>query len=296
MTTSNANDFIFAGYRFADVTTVSVGSGWTTINDSGGYYLSEYQIVSAAQAGLVATASTEGFRFDDEDGEILDAVVQAPASGTTAPLTVAAGSTLDIDNTTITGGALTNSGTVNLTGTSSLTGVAVTNAGLLAATSGTLSVSGSVTNTGNLLTNGASLDITGPVTGNGTATISGTNAVLEFGAASAEDTTFATDAIGMLILDDASSFSGTITEFTTADSIDLANFLFSGNPMIESVTGTGNLGTTTNVTVTDGSMSATFQLFNQHANEFAVNSAAYSLTADNNTPNHGTLFQLAAAH
>ena len=289
VTTSNPNDFIFAGYRFIYTPGPGAGSGWTAISAGGGYYMSEYQVTSAVQSGLVATTSSA-----DLNGGIADAVVQA--SGAPAAMTVDAGSTLDLNNTTIAGGTLGNAGTVNSTGTSALNGVVVTNSGLLEATGGILTISGSVTNTGNLLANGASLDITGPVTGNGTATISGTNAVLEFGAASAENSTFATGATGMFKLDAAQSLTGTVAGLANGDSIDLANFLFSGNPTIDSVTGTGNSGTTTNVTVKDGSLSATLQLFNQYANQFAVNSAAYSLTADNNTPNHGTLFQLAAAH
>ena len=74
ITTSNANDLIIAGYRFGSNATPAAGAGWTAINASGSYYLSEYQIVSATQAGLVATAST-----GDENGGIVDAIVQASA-------------------------------------------------------------------------------------------------------------------------------------------------------------------------------------------------------------------------
>ncbi len=56
LTTSNANDFVFAGYRFASDATPGAGSSWTAINAGSGYYLSEYQVVSAPQTGLVATA------------------------------------------------------------------------------------------------------------------------------------------------------------------------------------------------------------------------------------------------
>ncbi len=77
ITTSNANDFVFAAYRFSTDATPSAGSSWTAINASGGYYLSEYQITSATQTGLVATASTA-----DENGGIVDAV-QAGSSTTT---------------------------------------------------------------------------------------------------------------------------------------------------------------------------------------------------------------------
>ena len=239
ITTSNANDLIIAGYRFGSNAAPAAGSGWTTLNASGNYYLSEYQIVSATQAGLVATAST-----GDENGGIIDAIVQAAVSPPTTGgmLTVDAGSTLDLTSTTINGGTLSNSGTVDLTGTSTLNGVAVTNSGTLEATSGALNVSGPVTNTGNLLANGGTVDIAGAVTGSGTATISGTNSVLEFGAASAENTTFSAAIASMLKLDNPSSFTGTVAGLATGDSIDLTNFLFSGGPTIAGVTGTGAVG------------------------------------------------------
>jgi hypothetical protein len=50
------------------------------------------------------------------------------------------------------------------------------------------------------------------------------------------------------------------------------------------------------VTVHDGSLNATLELLNQYTNQFAVAPTAYSLVADNNTPNHGTTLQLATAH
>jgi hypothetical protein len=180
---------------------------------------------------------------------------------------------------------------VDSTGISTLNGVAVNNSNLLEVTGGKLIIdAAAVTNTGNLLASGAALDITGAVTGNGTATIGGTDAVLEFGAASAENTTFAPGLACMLKLDAAQSFTGTVAGLVSGDSIDLANFLFSNNPTI-SVTGTGNAGSTTNVTVHDGALSATIALMNQFANQFAVNPAAYSLTADNTSAsNAGSLF------
>jgi len=290
VTTTNADDLVFASYRFTYDATPSAGSSWTAINASGGYYLSEYEITSASQTGLVATASTT-----DENGGIVDAV-QAASSGGTGVLTVDAGSTLDLNNTTITGGSLTNAGTVDQTGgTSALSGVAITNSETIEATSGTLTASGPVTNTGNLLANGGNLDFTGAVTGNGTATLNGANSILEFGAASAENTTFAgTDDI--LKLDNVSSFTGTVAGMAEGDGIDLTNFLFSNNPTVTGVTGTGAAGSTTNVTVHDGSLNATLELLNQYTNQFAVAPTAYSLVADNNTPNHGTTLQLATAH
>jgi hypothetical protein len=98
----------------------------------------------------------------------------------------------------------------------------------------------------------------------------------------------------LLKLDNASSFTGTVAGLASGDSIDLANFLFSNNPLITGVSGTGSSGSTlTNVTVQDGSQIVTLHLLNQFANQFAVSPAAYSLVADNNAPNHGTVLQLA---
>ena len=37
-------------------------------------------------------------------------------------------------------------------------------------------------------------------------------------------------------------------------------------------------------------MSATLELFNNTLNQFAVNPSVYSLVADTNSPNQGTLF------
>ena len=78
-TTSNANDLIFATYRFFG-SNPTAGSGWNTIDGGSDGYLSEYQIVSAPQAGLVATTSS------GENGGIIDAVVAAASTG---PSTVA---------------------------------------------------------------------------------------------------------------------------------------------------------------------------------------------------------------
>jgi hypothetical protein len=80
------------------------------------------------------------------------------------------------------------------------------------------------------------------------------------------------------------------------ESIDLANFLFAGNPTISKVTGTAAAGTETDVTIKDGTQTAILKLVNAIAGEFATSASAYSLTADGNTSNQGTLFQLAAPH
>src|SRR6185437_8070754 len=82
VTTSNASDFVFAAYRFSSNSNPSAGPGWTAINSSGGYYLSEYQVVSATQNGLVATASST-----DQNGGIVDAIVAASTHPLVSTLT-----------------------------------------------------------------------------------------------------------------------------------------------------------------------------------------------------------------
>jgi len=114
--------------------------------------------------------------------------------------------------------------------------------------------------------------------------------------ASAETITFSPGATNATLdLNNASSFSGTVVGFSKGDGIDLTKFQFSNNPVITSVTGSGNVGTTTDVTVKDGPLNVTLALLNQYASQFGVTPANYSLVQDNNTPHHGTML-LAASH
>jgi hypothetical protein len=131
---------------------------------------------------------------------------------------------------------------------------------------------------------------------NSAVSIAGTNATLEFTANSNDDIVFGSGASGTLKLDFAPGFSGTVAGLSDSDSIDLGNFLFSGAPTITNVTGSGAIGTATNVTVADGSQAVTLALLNQYANQFAVNASAYTLAADSVAATAGTVFNLAASH
>jgi hypothetical protein len=289
ISTANANDLVFGASRFAFDDTPGAGAGWSAIASGESYFLSEYQTTSSQQSSLQAGATTL-----DQNGEIIDAVVQAPVSSSV--VTNNAGATLNLTGSTISGGVLNNMGTIAaIGGTNAITGATVTNSGEMEASGGGLTISGPVANSGTLVSNGSRLEIDGSVTGNGTATISGSNSVLEFGGASSQNVAFANGATGVLKLDNASSFSGTVAGLADGDSIDLANFKYANNPVIASVTGNGSAGSFTNVTISDGGLSATIQLLNQYANQFAVDSHAYSLTGEQmSNPNQGTLIQLAA--
>ena len=133
---------------------------------------------------------------------------------------------------------LVNEGTIIAAGITALeidTGAnAVVNSGTLEATgSGGLFVHGDVANDGLLWANGGDLTIDGNVSGNGSVLISAAAAV-ELGGASAENVTFANDVpdiFGRLVLDQATSYSGDIYNFTGTDgaqsnAIDLRDIAF----------------------------------------------------------------------
>jgi hypothetical protein len=291
ISTTSANDLVFSAYRFAFNETPNAGPGWSPIASGNSYFLTEYQMTSAPQSALQATSTSL-----DQNGGIADAVVQASASSSI--VTNDAGAVLNLANTTISAGGLNNLGSIYATaGTDTVSGVSVVNSGRIEASGGALTFSGgTMANNGSLIANGDLLDINGPTIGNGTATLSGSNSVLEFDAASSQNVTFANGATGgVLKLCDASGFTGTVAGMAQGDAIDLANFGFSNSPMIASVTGNGSAGSFTNIAVQDGALSATLHLLNQYANQFAVDSHAYSLVSDQSSKTQaGTLLQLAA--
>jgi hypothetical protein len=139
------------------------------------------------------------------------------------------------------------------------------------------------------------LDLSGGVTGDGQLQISN-RATLELGGPTAEGVTFESN-FGQLYLDGAENFSGTIAGMAKADSIDLADFSFSSHPVITNVSGTGAAGSTTDVTITDGTLTTTLQLLNEYAGQYPVTSRAYHLTSDHlGSADAGTLFTLANPH
>jgi len=162
---------------------------------------------------------------------------------------------------------LVNNGTIIATGVNALdidTGTnTVTNSGLLEATgTGGLVVHGNLENSGVLAAEGGNVTVTGDVSGSGHATIGGA-AILEFGASSNQDTSFAADATGTLKLDNSAAYSGTVSGFGEGDSLDLADILSGPDTTIDftpNQTGTG--GT---LTVNDGVHSANIDLAGQYS-------------------------------
>ena len=201
---------------------------------------------------------------------------------------------------TIQGGSLSGSAPLEDDGQLKLHNASVDLASLTIGAGGELSgfgtVADAITNSGTINASKNKLDLQGAVTGDGQLHIDN-KAILELGGPTAEAATFEGKR-GTLFLDLANDFTGTVAGMAGRDGIDLANFAFSSHPSITDVAGTGAAGSTTDVTIADGSQTATIHLLNQYANQFAVSASAYNLTPDRqtNSADSGTLFTLASPH
>ena len=161
---------------------------------------------------------------------------------------------------------LSNAGVIDATGVNPLIidtgGNSISNSGTIEATgAGGLVIGGAVANSGTLSADGGNLTVDGTVTRGGTALIAGT-ATLEFGAASAENTRFASGAAGTLRLDQSAAFSGTVSGFAGGDAIDLADLAFGSNTAL-SYTDNGAGGGV--VTVGNGMQVVDLALLGQYA-------------------------------
>jgi hypothetical protein len=137
----------------------------------------------------------------------------------------------------VTAKSFVNSGTINLFG----------NGSNLAA----LNVSGATTNNGSISITNDTEELTGAVGGAGSFSLSTAN--LQFDSSVSAGQTIKESGAYALTLKQAQKFAGTISGFGTGDTIDAANFLFSGTTFnfVENSGGTG--GT---LTLHDGSLTA----------------------------------------
>jgi hypothetical protein len=118
---------------------------------------------------------------------------------------------------------LNNAGTIIASGANALvldTGSNhITNTGMLESSgTGGLAILSALLSSGDLWANGAQIIVSGDVSGAGTATISGA-AMLAFGGASDQHVRFDNEATGLLKLDHAIEFSGTVSGFNAGDAI-----------------------------------------------------------------------------
>ena len=127
------------------------------------------------------------------------------------------------------------------------------------------------------------LVVTAPVTGTGRDFIEA-GSTLEFGASVAVGQTAVFQGVGgHLVLNDAENFGGAIAGFASGDTIDLADFAYSGAPSIGSI---GTSGGNADVVINDGTLSASLDLLNQPAG------APFALAPDGNG---GTLLEFPVA-
>nr|WP_256584833.1 VCBS domain-containing protein [Pseudomonas sp. Irchel s3a18] len=165
---------------------------------------------------------------------------------------------------------------------------AVINTGVLEASgSGGLVIKSALVNSGSLWANDGNIIIHADASGAGSATISG-SAMLEFGAASDQHVTFDSGAAGTLKLDVSTAFSGSVSGFTTGDTLDFGDIAFGANTQITyaaSDTGTGGmLIVSDGVHVTQVALSDQYAAAGLQANaEGSGSELAYDAAAANHT-------------
>ena len=128
---------------------------------------------------------------------------------------------------------LTNGGTIIANGINALvidTGAnSVINSGTIEATGvGGLEIVGSIVNSGLIWAAGGNIVIGGDLTGTGDVQISGT-ATVEIGGIDSNDVVVGSGAAGLLVLDDATNFTGTISGLNADDRVDLRDIAFGAN-------------------------------------------------------------------
>ena len=149
-----------------------------TLDSTGTSAINGAAITVASTATLEATSGTltidpgsinnSGLLLATDDSTLVldDNVTNSVPSGT---VQVDVGSTLDLENATISGGIVSIGGLLNSVGTSSLTDTAITNVGTIESTSGKLIIDpGSIDNSGFLDAKGAALEIDSPLNNSGT--------------------------------------------------------------------------------------------------------------------------------
>jgi hypothetical protein len=302
-----------ANQALLDVTTGSAGFG-TPGTLTGGVSLSYDSAIEFLSGQISTIAAGSDLFLWGNDAFIEDSTALGSNSALTGLASIGIGATLDLetgasvstsgsvtnsgflrlgvsgnpDSTMSIGGALTNTGTLDVgtvyyaSGSSTLSiGGTLTNTGMLVIAgvpgnsansvsaksfvnsgtvrleaNATLNVSGATTNNGSILISGETEELAGAVGGTGSFSISGVN--LQFDSSVSPGQTIAESGNGVtadaLVLEQAQSFAATISGFGADDTIDAANFLFSGitpPSFVENSKGTG--GT---LTLHDGSLTA----------------------------------------
>ncbi|MBI3515372.1 MAG: hypothetical protein HY060_15125, partial [Proteobacteria bacterium] len=147
----------------------------------------------------------------------------------------------------------------------------INNDGLIEATgSGGMTIyANTFENGGTIAAQGGSVVVNVAVTGGGSAIV-GNGSTLDFAAASDSDTSFIAGTLGVLELDIAASYTGTLTGFGAGDALDLRDLTFGGGSAA-SYSGTSSGGT---LSVTDGTTTDTYTMVGNYLG------VTFAVTAD----------------
>ena len=227
-----------------------INTGGNTITNSG-------TLEGASSGGLDIDSNVSNSKTIEALGTNAKVVIASQITNTTAGLILASGTgaQVDLDNATISGGTLQTSGSNALIETVSgsadmFNGVTIRSGSTVEITGGAmLTLGGTIANSGTLLVNGGTLDVNGALTG-GTSEISGAG-VMAIAQASSENIAFLSNSTGQLVLDQAPGYTGQVSGFGTAQSIDLTDVDFAAGVKI-SYASNNRRNTSGVLTITEG--------------------------------------------
>jgi hypothetical protein len=200
---------------------------------------------TAAVSTTGALVNNESILLDFYAGEGGSRLTVAGTLTNTGTLFIGSNGNFLSASDSVTANSFVNSGTVDLIG----------NGTNLAA----LNVSGATTNNGSIVIDGDTEELAGAVGGAGSFNLS--NAHLRFDSSVSAGQTITETGKNALILGQAQKFAGTIKGFGTGDTIDAANFLFSGTTFAFVENPAGTFGT---LVLLDGGLTANIQMSGVH--------------------------------
>jgi hypothetical protein len=272
-TLTNANNTISGAGTIGDSHLTLNNQGTIAANDSLALVVSTGSN-TIANSGTLEATSSGGLDIDSNvsNSKTIEAVginakvvIESTVTNTTTGLVLASGSgaQVDLDNATIAGGTLQTSGSNALIETVSgstdvLDGGDIRSGSTVEVNSNTtLMLDGTVDNSGTILVNGGTLDVNGALSG-GTTEVSGAGRMM-IAAASSENIAFQAKSTGELVLEQATSYTGKISEFGTTQSIDLTDINFTGS--VKFAYASNNRQNTSGVlTITEGTQTVRLEI------------------------------------
>ena len=240
-----------------DALALVINTGSNTITNSG-------TLEATSSGGLNIDSNVNNSKTIEALGTNAKVVIESTVTNTTTGLVLASGSSaqVDLDNATISGGKLQTSGSnaviETVSGsTDALDGGNISSGSTVEINANSaLVLNGTVGNSGTLLVNGT-LDVDGALAG-GTTEISGAGRVV-VAQSSGENVSFLAKDTGQLVLNQATSYKGTISGFGTTQSIDLTDIDFAAGVKV-SYASNGRRNTSGVLTITEGTQTVRLEL------------------------------------